>query len=260
MHLKNPPVVEVGIDFQFDPDPEKKPWDLPVAMPFVEQFKEFLPHIEIVRAEEICIEKRSPQGLPERLSGKISLDQVRVHDEAEQQWLEVGNDRMAYRLLRGGKEYPGFSTVMEKALEILAQYIQHFRPTAVRRAILSYVDIIKISGMADSRVELNDYFRLGVDLPEDPFGPLGGFAIHFVLPPTTPGSDRLQLAFTTEQKNESDDLRFRMRWLSFCEGILSLDNENLRDRLTVAHEHLVKCFLACFTEKGLELFNPTGSE
>jgi uncharacterized protein (TIGR04255 family) len=256
VRLANPPVVEVGINFHFDPDPEKKLWDLPVAMPFVEQFKESLPHVEIVRAEEIRIEKRSPQGLPEKLTGHISLDQVRAHDEGEQRWLEVGDDRMAYRLLHGSEAYPGFDVVLERAIEILGQYIQHFRPTAVRRAILSYVDIIKIPGQS---IELDDYFQLQVNLPEDPFGPLGGFAIHFILP-QTPGSDGLQLMFTTEPKREDGSLHFRMQWQSLCEGIYSLDNADLRHRLTAAHEHLVKCFLACFTAKGLDLFNPTGVE
>ena len=144
---------------------------------------------------------------------------------------------------------------LERAIEILGQYIQHFRPTAVRRAILSYVDIIRIPGQS---IELDDYFRLRVTLPDDPFGPLGGFVIHFVLPPT-PGKDRLQLTFTTEPKREGDSLDFRMRWQSLCEGINSLDDGDLRHRLTAAHEHLVKCFLACFTEKGLDLFNPTDS-
>jgi hypothetical protein len=45
-----------------------------------------------------------------------------------------------------------------------------------------------------------------------------------------------------------------------CEGIHSLDNADLRYRLTAAHEHLVKCFEACFTAKGMNLFNPTGVE
>ena len=82
---------------------------------------------------------------------------------------------MAYRLVRGCKEYPGFEVVLEKALEVLTQYSQHFRPTAVRQAILSYVDIIRIPGQS---VELDDYFRLRINLPEDPFGPLGGFVIQ----------------------------------------------------------------------------------
>lgn len=258
MRLKSPPVVEVGIDFHLDPNPEKQPWDLPVAMPFVEQFKDFMPHIEVVQAEEIRIVKRSPQGVPERLSGKISLDLVRAHDEGERHWLEVGNDRVAYRLLRGGMEYPGFDSVLNEGLKVLNQYKEHFRPTAVRRATLTYLDIVKIPRTAGDGVELDEYFRLGMKLPEDPFGQLGAFTIRFTLSPS-PDSDRLHLVFSTEPTTEKDFLRFRMRWQSLCDAINSLDAVELRRRLMAAHEHLVKCFLACFTDQGLKLFNPTGS-
>ena len=258
MPLHNPPVVEVGIEFQLDPAPEKQRWDLPVAMPFVERFKETMPHVEVVKSEKIRIEKRSPQGVPIELRGEINLNQVRAHDEGERQWLEVGEDRVAYRLLRGGKEYPGFDVVLESTLSVLRQYNQHFRPMAVRRAILTYMDIVKIPRAPGEGIDLDDYFRLGVRLPDDPFGALGAFAIRFVLPPS-PYSDRLQLAFSTEPGTEEESLRFRMRWQSLCDGINTLDEEELRNRLTAAQSHLVKCFLACFTERGLALFDTTGS-
>jgi uncharacterized protein (TIGR04255 family) len=259
LKLANPPIVEVGIGFQFEPDPEKQPWDLPVAVPFVELFKDSMPYLEVVKNEEIRIEKRSPQGVPEVISGKSSLDHVRAHDEEERQWLEAGNDRMAYRLLRGGKEYPGFESVLEKALEILGRYVQHFRPTAVRRAILNYLDIVKVPAPAGEAIELEDYFQLGVKLPEDPFGPIGEFATQFILP-ATPGADRLHLAFMTEHKREHGNLGFQMRWQSICDGIGTLDGDVLRHRLTSAHEHLAKCFRACFTSRGLGLFGGTDLE
>ena len=194
--------------------------------------------MNIIQAEEIQIERQSPHGPPQKISGKIRLEQVSAHDEEERHRLEVGNDRMAYRLLRGGKAYPGFEAVLEKSLEILKKYVQYFRPTAVRRVILDYVDIIRIPGQS---IELDDYFRLQVNLPGDPFGPLDGFAIRFVLPPT-PRSDRMYLAFTTEPKREDDSLRFCMRWQSLCDEIHSLNDTDMRHRLTAAHEHLRKCF------------------
>lgn len=257
LDLTNPPVVEVGIDFHFNPDPEKRPWDLPVAKPFLEKFEDSLPFLEIVRSEEISIEKRSPQGIPEAISGKISLDRVRAHDEDEQNWLEVGNDWMGYRLHRGTKMYPGFDSVLDQSLEFSKQYIQHFKPTAIRRAVLTYVDLIKIPREEGKGLELDDYFQLGIKIPDDPFGPLGGFAIRFVLPPT-PKSDRLELIFATEHGKDNSNLRFQMRWQSVCDRIDSLDDDEVRNRLVATNQHLVKCFFACFTEKGLDLFKPMG--
>lgn len=255
VRLRNPPVVEVGLDFHFDPDPDKQPWDLPVAMPFVEQFQDSFPHVEVVRAEEIRVEKRSPQGLPERLSGKISLDHVKAHDEGERRRLEVGNDRMGYRLLRCGGQYPGFSSLLEQALPKLKRYVEHFRPTGIRRTALSYLDIVKIKMARDEGVELEDYFRLGIELPQDPFGLVGGFVLQLLLP-KSPRADEIQLLFATEPSEQSGVLRFRMHWRSICDNIGTLEDEALCQRLRAAHEHLRKCFFASFTEKGLHLFDP----
>jgi uncharacterized protein (TIGR04255 family) len=257
LELGNPPVVEVGVEFLFNPDPEKKPWDLGIAEAFLDQFQQFMPHIEYLQAEEIRIDKRNPQGLPEKISGKISLDQVRAHDDEGRHWLQVGNDQMGYRLLRRESNYPGFQAVLEKAFDMLGLYIQHFRPSSVSRMILTYFDIINIATQAGEGIELNDYFMLGVKLPENVFGPLGSFAMQVDFPETLP-SDRLRLLFASGP-NEDGKLRFNMRWHTLCSNVDSLDIEDLRHRLATANEHVEKCFFACFTERGLELFSPLGS-
>jgi uncharacterized protein (TIGR04255 family) len=254
LELGNPPVVEVGIEFQFDPDPEKRPWGLRTAEPFLEQFKNSLPIIECVQAEEITIEKRNPQGLPEKISGKISLDHVRAHDNEEKHWLEVGNDRMAYRLVRGESHYPGFEIVLEKALEMLKSYIEHFRPIAVHRMVLSYLDIINIEVEQGSGLELDDYFLLGVKLPENTYGPLNAFKIQVAFPESR-DNDRMQLEYSTEP-SDNVKLRFSMYWRIICANVTSLDTEELRHRLAIANNDMKKCFFACFTPKGLELFDP----
>ena len=173
-------------------------------------------------------------------------------------WLEVGNDRMAYRLLRGSEEYPGFEAVLEKSLEILKD--STFSTFVRLRCVGQFLATWTSSRFQGRSIELDDYFRLRVNLPEDPFGPLGGFAIHFVLPPTTRLGQAAIGVHDGAERGKTTASHFRMRWQSFCDGIDSLDNDGTAHRLTVAHEHLVKCFLACFTEKGLGLFNPTGSE
>jgi uncharacterized protein (TIGR04255 family) len=259
LRLANPPIVEVGVEFQFDPNPEKPPWDLPVAMPFIQRFQESLPHVEIVQAEEIRIEKRSSRGIPEKLSGKISLDHVKAQDKDERRRLEVGSDRMGYRLLRCGKEYPGFDSLLIEALDKLSQYVEHFHPTAVRGAALTYLDIVKIPVTPGEGVDLDDYFRLGLRVPDDPFGVLGGFSIKLIFP-HSPRADGVLLVFATEPTTEDGALRFRMRWQGPCDGINSLGPDAISQRLEAAHEHMRKCFMACFTEKGLGLFDPTGCE
>lgn len=259
MRLQNPPVTEVGIDFQFDPNPEKQPWSPDVAGAFVARFRDSLPQRETVEVEEIRIEKRSAEGIPQKVSGRTSLDHVRVHDEQETRWLYVGNDLMAYRLARKGGDYPGFSAVWAETREKLAAYVDHFQPTAVRRATLRYVDIVEIPRDPNSGIELEDYFRLSIGAPEDPFGPLGEFAVKYSFP-RTEGRDAVQLVFASQPPMEESLARFVLQWYSVCEEVGTLDPEALGCRLGAAHEHLIKCFFASFTPRGLELFGTTEAE
>jgi uncharacterized protein (TIGR04255 family) len=161
--------------------------------------------------------------------------------------------------MRRESQYPGFKAVLEKAFDMLDSYTRHFRPSAVCRMILSYFDIINIATQAGAGIELDDYFKLGVKLPENLFEPLNAFTIQVALPESTQ-SDKIQLLFATEPNNEENKLRFSMRWHTLCGHIDTLDMEELRYRLTAANERMEKCFFACFTEKGLGLFNPIGSD
>ena len=255
MRLKRPPVEEVGLDFQFDPNPEKRPWALDVVTPFLAQFGDTLPHCEIIQAEEIRIEKRSEDGIPEAVSGRMSLDHVRAHDDDETRWLHVGNDVMSYRLVRRVDDYPGFKAVWQESQEKLTHYVEYFQPTAVRRSRLRYVDVVDIPQRPGGGIVIEDYFQLGVTLPDDPFGPLGEFAVRYSFP-RSDDRDAAQLVFSTQPARSDAVVSFRMQWYSICEDLDTLEPEVLTARLDAAHEHVTKCFFASFTSRGLALFEP----
>ena len=67
MHLKNPPIVEVWVGFLFTPSQEKTKWDLESAMPFFEQFRATLSHVQIQKTEELTILERTPSGKPKKI-------------------------------------------------------------------------------------------------------------------------------------------------------------------------------------------------
>ena len=253
MHLDKPPVEEVGIDFQFDPSPEKQPWSLEVASPFLKQFEQTLPKYDIAQVEEILIEKRSSEGVPQKLSGRTRLDHVIAYSVDETRFLRVGDDIMSYRIGRCGENYPGFRTLLDEALGMFREYISHFQPTATRRVRLRYVDTIDIPRSSDGLVELDDYFRVGINIPDTPFGPVGKFAVQCVFPDTKSG-DALQLNFFNQPTPDNTTTRFIMEWHSLCENITSLSEEVLTNKLEKAHVHMVKCFKESFTEQGLSLF------
>ena len=254
MHLDKPPVEEVGIDLQFDPSPQKQSWDLRVASPFVEQFKESLPEWKFAQVEEIQIKKRSPEGIPQELSGCVRLDHVIVHDKNETRFLRVGDDIMSYRIGRCGSDYPGFDSFLKEALEKYRAYILHFQPTATRRARLRYVDVIRIPKRNDGSIKLEDYFQIGVDVPDTPFGPVGKFTVQCVFPEDRSGN-ALQLDFYNTRAENNNTSCFIMEWHSICENIHSLSEEILSKKMQEAHEHMDECFRASFTPKGMSLFH-----
>ena len=254
MRLDKPPVEEVGIDFQFDPSPEKQPWSLEVASPFLKQFEQTLPKWEIAQVEEIRIEKRSAEGILQELSGRIRLDHVIVHDIDETRFLRVGDDTMSYRIGRCGNDYPGFKTLLKEALEKFREYISHFQPTGTRRARLRYVDAIDIPLSNDGSVNLEEYFQVGTNIPDEPFGPVGEFAVPCTFP-STKNQDTLQLNFCNKLTPDKTSARFIMEWHSLCENIGSLSEEILTNSLKEAHDHMVECFRASFTKQRLSLFD-----
>lgn len=257
MRLQSPPVIEVGIEFHFEPRPDKPPWDLPVAQQFIEQLKPTFADPEVFQAEQIRIEKRSTVGMPEVISGQVSLDRIRTRNKDGTRWVQVGNDLLVCNLVRQGKEYPGFSPLRTDALAVLDRYVQEFQPVCVRDAAVTYLDLIELPFPSEGKVvRLEDYYRLNVQFPEEQFGPVALFSLQLLFPPAEK-KDQLTLIFQSLPAIPGTNvLRSQMFWQCRCADIRSLDQSNISDRLEAAHIQLRSCFQASFTEKGWALFRP----
>jgi uncharacterized protein (TIGR04255 family) len=262
LKLAKPPVIEVGIEFHFDPQPDKQPWDLPVAGPFIDRYKTSFPHVEVLQAEQFHIEKRGPGGVPARIFGQISLDRLRAHNEEGTRWIQVGNDLLVCSLVRHEEIYPGFDQLREEALATLHQYVEHFKPASVKRAALTYLDLVEIpipEGQIGFRVE--DFFRLHVEVPDGVFGAVGYFSLQLVFPKKAGGTDQLSLLFSTAPPvQDRRACRFQMHWHCLCEDVNSLDKGVIAGRLETAHQRLRECFRASFTDKGWALFQPKDNQ
>jgi uncharacterized protein (TIGR04255 family) len=257
MELGAPPVIEVGIEFHFDPRPDRAPWTLQVAGPFVERFQTTFPNVEVVQSEEVQIERRSPGGLPEKITGKINLDRVRAHNAEGARWIQVGNDLLVFSLIRQQQNYPGFEQVRVEAMEVLDSYIEHFQPASVRRAALTYLDQVEIPiPSGSSGVRLEDYFRLRPEFPDPDFGGVGAFALQMQFPNPEQHEPVTVLLQTAPAAPGSGICRFQMHWHCLCEDVRSLDKEEISRRLETARVRLRKCFRASFTPLGWALFQP----
>lgn len=261
MPFANPPVVEVAIEFQFEAGPDKKPWDLPVAVPFMKRFEEAFPNGEIVASDQFRIEKRSPEGIPREIQTRRILERLRGHNDERSRWLQVGNDLLVYNLVRHqAGAYPGFEQVRDEALDKLDQYVEHFRPICVRQIGLTYIDVIEIPRTTEPKLRLDDYFKLGIEVPDEPFGPVAQFLVGLVLP-RTKEADQLALTLQTEPvAPDSAAYRFVMQWQATCEDVKTLDRQEIIRRLEAANTRMVACFKDCFTAEGLKLFGPKAGD
>lgn len=254
--FRKPPVVEVWISVDFDPNENKREWELELVKQYVERYEAELPKLEAVHEQQIQVQETSPQALPKVVGRQIRLQFVRISNEKRSRVLQIGDDQLSFHILKADGVYPGYQTVRSEVQQKLDDYAQIFQPTRIRNATLHYLDIIDIPRPETGKIELGDYFRVSIDLPEEPFGPTAGFAHQFqVMCPVDAGPLFLQLQ-AIPSPPDSNVFRFRMEWHKQSSNVNTLDSSQVWARMDVAHEYMRQCFRAALTERTLELFEP----
>lgn len=254
--FRRPPVVEVWISVDFDPNENKREWELELVKQYVEQYKAELPKLEAVHERQIQVEETSPQELPKVVGHQVRLQFVRMSNEKRTRVLQIGDDQVSFHILKDGQTYPRYGIVREEMQRKLDDYARIFQPSRIRDATLHYLDIIDIPQPENGKLELPDYFVASLDLPEEPFGLIAGFAHRFQLAcPVDAGPLLLQWQ-AVPSPPESKVFRFRMDWHKQCSAVNTLDVSQVWTRMDVAHAYIRRCFLASFTSRTLELFEP----
>lgn len=254
--FQKPPVVEVWISVDFDPNENKRKWELELVKQYVELYKAELAKLEAVRERQIQVEETSPQALPKVIGHQIRLQFVRMSNEKRTRVLQIGDDQLSFHILKEDQTYPGYRIVRDEMQRKLEDYARIFQPSRIRDATLHYLDIIDIPRPENGRIDLPDYFMATIDLPEEPFGPIAGFAHWFQMEcPVDPGPLLLQLQ-AIPSPPESNVFRFRMDWHKQCSAVNTLDLSQVWSRMDVAHDYMRQCFLASFTHRTLALFEP----
>jgi len=180
----------------------------------------------------------------------------RLSNEISSRVLQLGDDHLSYHVLKNGDGYPGYKEVCKETQHRLEDYIKVFQPSRVRNATLHYLDIIDIPQPENSKIELSDYFKTSIDLPEKPFGLTTTIAFQFqVSCPDDKGPLLLQL-MRIPAPSESNVFRFRMEWHKLSLDINTSDFSQVFSRLDVAHNYMTDCFLASFTKRTLAMFGP----
>jgi uncharacterized protein (TIGR04255 family) len=173
----------------------------------------------------------------------------------------VGRDTLVVNLIRGSEPYEGFEYLLQAALAQFDRFLRVFRPQNVMRVALHYTDVVRIPRPADSPLALEDYFRLGIKVPEEATWIVGRIAIELgiSLATSTSQPDELMLSFRREPTpTGAGEDRFRMDWHAICQRVDTKSATVLSNRLSKVHGALRKRFRDCFTARTWALFNEEG--
>lgn len=256
MKLKNPPIVEAWIEFHMRGNETAANWKQGIKQ-FFDEIKEEYPEPESIFVETFHVEKRSSAGVPEQLTGKRELHRVRAFNTSRSQCVQVGRDTLIFNLIKGDGPYEGFDALLPMALRQFQRYIEIFRPKSVLYAVLHNKDLVRIPKNPDSATRLEQYFRLGIQVPEETQWVLGAIKmeISINLNSAPQSKDQLILGFQRDiWESQIQEDRYRMDWHAICPEIDSLDTDLLRNRLEAAHDAMRQRFRDCFTDRTWELF------
>lgn len=250
---ENPPLVEAWIAFDFEPSPEKVSWDKSQIESFLKVHADEFTRIEIMVRDEVRIEQTSKKELPRITDRKEIIDVVRMFNEAGTRIKQVGEDRIAYNLLRTAQEdYPGFGKLLDEALKYLEQYKEFFLPQSIRLATIHYVDLIEIPH-SEMPTVLTDYFDFIPDIPEDQFGLTVGYALGFVTKCPLDGAP-LSTHIAIVPSPDPTMLRVRLDWEKPCPAVNFRDESEIRSVLQQSKKFVVNCFERLITDKTRSLF------
>jgi uncharacterized protein (TIGR04255 family) len=256
MKFLKPPVVEVWISVEFDPNQNKREWDMNLVQQYVRQYAHEFPKQEVLLDSQIQIQAAVPNEIPKVVSHDQRVQALRLWNEARTRLLQIGDDKLAYHMVKENEDTPGYRKVRDAAQTKLEDYIRIFQPSHIRNATLHYLDIVEIPVPDNGKLDLKDYFAVSVDLPEDPFGLIASQTHQFAaMCSVDPGPLYFQLQ-TVPSQAETKVFRFQMEWHKQCSDVNSLDLPHVFARMDVAHEYMRQCFSSAFTRRALALFGP----
>src|SRR5690606_7880011 len=144
MKFRKPPVVEVWISIDFDPNENKRQWDLGLVQQYVRLCEAEVPKLEALHEQTIQVQETSPTDLPKGIHKDVRLQSVRLWNELRSRMLQLGDDQFSFHVLKSAEDTPAYSKVREAAEPKLDEYVRVFLPNRIRHATLHYLDIIEI--------------------------------------------------------------------------------------------------------------------
>jgi uncharacterized protein (TIGR04255 family) len=245
MQYQNPPVIEVGIFFDFYPSDKTPQWEEKSANIFF-QHKDIKK--EFSNTEEIYQPNPDFQDKTTTTIFTSFVNEILARDKTSLKLLSVKENQLIYRVGRKGNEFPHYKVVSQSVFDILSVYKEVWQPERIKNVSLSYVDVVKIP---NQQIKLDEYFFLGVSFP-DKLGAAGFMEGRIVFPDEHGYKDVIFRQVPTENK----EIAFQFFWTAQRQLINTSNEDAIKDVMEELHKGLRESFELSFTDKCKSLFNP----
>lgn len=262
MELQNPPIVEAWIEFRFDTSDRENTWQQERVGEFLGQISSTYVKQEGIWQEAFEITHQPNTPIPQKITGEVRLERVRAYSEDRSRCVQAGESLLVVSITKSGADYPGFNTLLKEALEHLGRFSSVFRPQAVREVALHYVDLLSLPRTGDEPINLDDYLKLIVHVPNDKDWPLQSMLARVGVPidRRTGESDELVVQLRDERPGASSpDARFRIDWHLVSRAVDTLNAHEIAKRLENLHTVAREFFRQAFTDLAWDMFDPSDS-
>jgi len=250
---RRPPIVEAWIGIDFAPKPSKTSWHTDQGR-FRTEVRDEFPLAQFFFSSELQVEESKDGSMPTITNHQKKLDLIRFRTKDGKRVLQLGDDRMAVNTLEGGADYAGFGSLLAETLRHMNTYRRIYEPVSVRKVTTHLTDIIDIP-LDDAPADIEDYFTIARNLPEDPFGMTAGVLIQYQ---TEAPHDQqpMNVGLARVPSGSPHMFRFRMDWEKSSTIDGEFDETSLETTLITDNDFLVTCFESSLTTRTLSLFEP----
>lgn len=240
---ETPPLVEAIIAIHLETG---ETWDWTIPGLLYGKLKEQFPKKSQEQSIqfEVAQNAKNPriQGVPVKM---------RFTKEDGSQLVQIAPDMLTYNTVEEG--YPGWESFLISFSEIVGSYSQVYPEAKINRLGLRYINDVHIPNDEQENINLDDWFKLGVQLPEmeqkySQEGLLMRTTMKFLQPELL-----MNLTFVREQRVAKDKVLFRLdldMFKLFDSAICIADAlPRLREWLVDAHNIIEATFSNAFTDK-----------
>lgn len=239
---KNPPIVEVVCEFQFEPDTE---WD--IAMPGLiyekvrDQFKNRKP------AKVLSFDvNRDAEGIRQTLE---TSDRVQFITVDERALIQVGAHLLSVNHFAPYPTWEEFRPMIAKGL---SAYREVAAPENVRRVGLRYLNHLEFEG---ARINLEEHFKFRPELGDELSHDIGPFIVGVQIPDND-WRDMLKIQLTSTRTPQDGHLAVSLDLDYYLQKPGAVPLNELSIWIEHAHSRIEDAFNACITEKTIQSLEP----